>query len=91
MLYHRRADFVSTSLNIAKYMIPKLELENDLYISMRPVDQYTRHIMVLNGREDILHFINDVIKKMAQDPHWRDAMAKFGAAELRVTDFEAEN
>ncbi len=88
MLYHRRADFVSTSLNIAKYMIPKLGLENDLHISMRPIDQYTRHIMVLNGREDILFFINDVIKKMAQDPVWLEALAKFGTAELRVTNFD---
>jgi len=87
MLQGGRADFVSTSLNIAKYTIANLGFEDDLYISIRPIDQYTRHIMVINERQDILEFINSSIIKMASDPQWIKAMKKFGAQELRVTEF----
>ena len=87
MLKGGRADFVSTSLNIAKYTIAKLGLEKDLYISMRPIDQYTRHIMVLNENEALLQFINHSIHKMANDPKWFESMKMFGAQDLRVTEF----
>jgi len=87
MLQGGRADFVSTSLNIAKYSIARLGFEDDLYISIRPIDQYTRHIMVINNRQDIIDFINHSIIKMATDLQWIKAMQKFGVQELRVTDF----
>jgi polar amino acid transport system substrate-binding protein len=61
MLNGGRADFVSTSLNIAKYTIARLNLESNLYISMRPIDLYTRHIMVFNNRQDFMAFINQSI------------------------------
>ena len=87
MLKGQRADFVSTSLNIAKFNIAKLGFEKDLFISIRPIDEYTRHIMVINGRQDLLEFINRAIHKMANDPRWIAAMSRFGTEELRVTDF----
>lgn len=88
MLYGGRADFVSTSLNIAKYTIKLMDYDKDLFISMRPIDQYTRHIMVLNNRQDILVFINDTIYKMATDPVWKKVMYKFGTQDLTVTEFD---
>ncbi len=45
-------------------------------------------MLVLNGRKNIHAFINQTIRKMANNPVWIAAQEQFSIAEYRVTAFK---
>ncbi len=73
-----RIDFMTSPHSMLKYLIRKLDLENQVYFSPTPLFTSTRHFMVTRDLIEEYEFLDNFTLGADSDPDWINIKRKYG-------------
>ncbi|MBA5638273.1 transporter substrate-binding domain-containing protein [Duganella sp. LX20W] len=71
----RRLDLTVVPYTIYSYAVAEQALASQLYVAPRPLQCFSRHILVSRARPGLLRALDLAIEALATDPEWKAALA----------------
>ena len=72
-----RADFTTQPRTIVMPLIKKLDLENEIFISPKPLFSFTRHIMITRPQYKLHEFLSNFTQNLENKKEWQEILKKY--------------
>lgn len=84
MLAAGRLDVTSQPHSVAKLLIKKLEVENEIYFSPTPLFSFTRHILITKKLSNVHPFIEEFITSLQNNSEWHKLLKQYHMLPVRT-------
>ena len=72
-----RADFTTQPRTIVMPLIKKLKIEDQIFISPKPLFSFSRHIMITRPQYKLHEFLSNFTKNLKDKSEWKEILKKY--------------